>query len=94
MFFYGALDEVFDDYHFLTVAVVVPPGSEQAYRNAPGWRRCSRITTARPTLAGLGLSPTDEQRINVDAQLCRIAVRQSHISTALRALRSRLETSP
>ncbi|MBQ7691443.1 MAG: hypothetical protein IJT30_09705 [Muribaculaceae bacterium] len=65
MFFYGALDEVFDDYHFLTVAVVVPPGSEQAYRNAPGWRRCSRI-----------------------------AVRQSHISTALRALRSRLATSP
>ena len=86
--------EVLSDSQCARLTLVVPPGSEQAYRNAPGWRRCSRITTARPTLAGLGLSPTDEQRINVDAQLCRIAVRQSHISTALRALRSRLETSP
>ena len=74
--------------HRLTL--VVPPGSEQAYREAPGWSRCARITSARPTLAELGIGPADEQRVALDAHLCRIAARQQHIATALQALHAAL----
>ena len=43
-----APDAVFDDQQFARVTLVVPSGSEQAYRSDPGWSKFHRIVTSRP----------------------------------------------
>ncbi|MBR6283726.1 MAG: hypothetical protein IKR25_05455 [Muribaculaceae bacterium] len=83
-------EQVISDELCARLVLVVPPGSEQTYREAPGWSRCARITSSRPTLAQLGVTPTAERRIAIDAHLCRIAARQAHIATSLKALRNAL----
>ena len=81
-----APDAVFDDQQFARVTLVVPSGSEQAYRSDPGWSKFHRIVTSRPALDALGITPVDERLIELDAQLCRIDARKKHIRTALQAL--------
>ncbi|MBR6284334.1 MAG: leucine-rich repeat protein [Muribaculaceae bacterium] len=83
-------EQVLNDELCARLVLVVPPGSEQAYREAPGWSRCARITSVRPTLPELGVTSTAERRIAIDAHLCRIAARQAHIATSLKALRKAL----
>ncbi len=86
---------VFDDQQFARITLVVPPGSEQAYRSALGWSKFHSIVTSRPALDALGITPVDERLIELDAQLCRIDARKSHICTALQALqRCEIPTSP
>ena len=86
-------DAVFDLRQFDRITLVVPPGSEQAYRSAPGWSRFRSIVGERPSLAALGITPARERLIELDAWLCRIDARMAHISAALRALQ-RCEIQP
>ena len=85
-----AASAVFDHQQFTRVTLAVPPGSEQAYRSAPGWSQFAHIVTDRPTLAMLGVTPAHEQQLELDAHLCRIAARKGYIGTALSALRQAL----
>ena len=48
-FYGGTPDEVFDSYHFLTTAIVVPTGCEQTFRQANGWSSFKTIISHEPT---------------------------------------------
>ncbi len=88
-------DAVFDDRQFARITLVVPPGSEQAYRSAPGWNLFHNIVTVPPALDALSITPASERLIELDAWLCRIDARKAHINTALHALRQcEIPTSP
>lgn len=83
-------NDVFDPDHFSRVTLVVPPGSEQAYRDAPGWGSFGHITSAMPSLQSLGVTSAYMHCLALDAHIGRIAARLTHVDASLRALRAAL----
>lgn len=61
IYYFGDPEEVFEYYHFLTVAIVVPPGCEAAYRNAKGWSRFKTIISHQPTADDYDLDAINEE---------------------------------
>ena len=48
-FYGGKFSDIFEPYHAQSVVLVVPPGSEEAYRNTPGWCEFQAVQSAMPT---------------------------------------------
>ena len=48
-FYGGKFSDIFESYHAQSVVLVVPPGSEEAYRNAPGWKEFQTIQSTMPS---------------------------------------------
>ncbi len=83
-------NDVFDPDHFSRVTLVVPPGSEQAYRDAPGWGSFGHITSVMPSLQSLGVTSAHMHCLALDGHISRIAARLAHVDASLRALRAAL----
>ncbi len=48
-FYGGKFADIFEPYHAQSVILVVPSGSEEAYRNTPGWKEFQNIQSTMPT---------------------------------------------
>lgn len=48
-FYSGGFEDIFEPYHAESVIVVVPPGSEEVYRNTFGWSNFRNIQSTMPT---------------------------------------------
>ncbi len=71
-YYHGNWDEVFEHYHALTVVLVVPPGCEEVYRQAPGWGEFKNIQSTMP----------DNVELKVDAIAARINEVESRLVRA------------
>ncbi len=71
-FYGGKFSDIFESYHAQSVVLVVPPGSEEAYRNALGWKEFQTIQSTMPT---------DEQ-LNNGAIESRIAQLENELQQA------------
>jgi hypothetical protein len=71
LFYSGKFADIFEPYHAQQVTVVVPPGSEEAYRNAPGWCNFSKIQSTMPTDAQLNANVRDGRIVQLQDQLER-----------------------
>lgn len=71
-FYGGELTDVFEPYHLEGTIIVVPPGTEEIYRNAPGWREFKYIQSTWPTAEEYHLDALDV-RINTIEQELELA---------------------
>ena len=79
-FYNGGFGDIFEPYHASTVVLVVPPGSEKAYRKALGWGEFQTIQSCMPT----------ENQLNDNHKQARILQLEQQIQKA-RQLLERLE---
>lgn len=87
-FYGGKFKDIFEPYHALSTIVVVPPGSEEAYRNTPGWREFRVIQSTMPTGDELKVDEI-ELRINeLESQLTRARAQVRRLEAELDALKS------
>lgn len=68
-FYGGTFLDVFEPYHAQTVVVVVPPGCEEAYRNAPGWCNFRNIQSTMPTDTQLQENDRERRIMQLESQL-------------------------
>lgn len=90
-FYGGTFNDIFESYHALTTVLVVPPGSEQTYRDAPGWGCFNTIQSTMPTSDQV---VTDEisARINeLESQLTRARQQVQRLEQELKALRESIK---
>lgn len=86
-FYGGKFKDIFEPYHALSTIVVVPPGSEEAYRNTPGWREFRVIQSTMPTGDELKVDEI-ELRINeLESQLTRARAQVRRLEAELDALK-------
>ena len=86
--FYGSSwDEVIEPYHTLTTIIVVPEGSEEAYRKAPGWKEFKLIQSHMPDGSELHMDEIDIQINNLESQLQRLEQEARLLQEELDALR-------
>ena len=77
-FYGGKFSDIFEAYHAQSVILVVPPGTEEVYRNTPGWKEFHTIQSTMPT---------DEQ-LNNGALEGRIAQLENLLQQAREQVRS------
>ncbi len=86
-FYGGKFKDIFEPYHALSTIVVVPPGSEEAYRNTPGWSEFRVIQSTMPTGDELKVDEI-ELRINqLESQLTRARGEVRRLEAELDALK-------
>lgn len=86
-FYGGKFKDIFEPYHALSTIVVVPPGSEEAYRKTPGWREFRVIQSTMPTGDELKVDEI-ELRINeLESQLTRARGEVRRLEAELDALK-------
>lgn len=86
--FYGCTwDEVIEPYHTLTTIIVVPEGSEEAYRKAPGWKEFRVIQSHMPDGSELKMDEIDVQINNLKSRLDKIQQEEKRLKDEINALR-------
>lgn len=86
--FYGCTwDEVIEPYHTLTTIIVVPEGSEEAYRKAIGWKEFKVIQSHMPNGSELKMDDIDIQINNLESQLGKIRLEEKRLEQEIEALR-------
>lgn len=86
-FYRGEWYEVFERYHTLATILVVPPGSEQAYREAPGWCEFKVIQSTWPTGDELKVNELDVRINQLESELKRTLQYAEQLQKELDALR-------
>lgn len=86
-FYRGEWYEVFEQYHALTTALVVPSGSEQAYRDAPGWTVFKTIRSTWPDDGDIPMDELDVRIIQLESELKKVLQRAEQINQELDILR-------
>ena len=93
-FFYGgAPDEVFENYHFLTVAVVVPPGSEDTYRHDSKWGRFHTIISHTPAPGDYDLTAIHAEIVRLQAECDSLSRREAELLQRINALSTSTQSS-
>ena len=87
-YYHGNWDEVFEHYHALTVVLVVPPGCEEVYRQAPGWGEFKNIQSTMPTGDELKVDEISLRINQLESQLTRARSEVQRIEAELDALRN------
>lgn len=86
--FYGAeVTEVFEPYHLESTIIVVPPGREEDYRNAQGWREFKYIQSSWPTPEEYHLDSLDVRINELEIELQRARGTAQRLQQELDALR-------
>ena len=85
-FYSGSFNNIFEAYHAQQVVVVVPPGSEEAYRNTPGWCYFSNIQSTMTTEAQLQSNVSEGRIMQLRAQLERAKAEVRRIEKELSKL--------
>ena len=86
-FYGGDFDDIFEPYHAQSVIVVVPPGSEEAYRNDPGWSRFRTIQSTMPTEEQLRDSDREQRISYLELQLTRARAEVQRLEKELEILK-------
>ena len=82
----GKFNDVFEPYYARQVIVVVPPGSEQAYRKAPGWSNFTHIQSTMPSEAELREGERERIIEHVRRRLDRARAEVSRLEAKLDSL--------
>ena len=91
-FYGGKFIDIFEYYHAQSVVLVVPQGSEEAYRNSPGWNNFQIIQSTMPTADQLdnGFIESRIGQLENELQQAREHVRQLEVE--LDALRRGIQS--
>ena len=91
-FYGGKFNDIFESYHAQSVVLVVPSGSEDAYRNSPGWHNFQTIQSTMPTVDQLdnGVIESRIGQLENELQQAREHVRQLEVE--LDALRRGIQS--
>lgn len=91
-FYGGKFNDIFESYHAQSVVLVVPSGSEDAYRNSPGWQNFQTIQSTMPTVDQLdnGVIESRIGQLENELQQAREHVRQLEVE--LDALRRGIQS--
>ena len=84
----GKFKDIFEPYHALSTIVVVPPGSEEAYRNTPGWSQFRVIQSTMPTGDELKVDEITLRINQIESQLTRARGEVRRLEAELDALRN------
>ena len=77
---------MFESYHFLTVAVVVPPGSEDAYRSDSKWGRFHTIISHDPAPGDYDLAAIQSEIVRLQAEHDSLSRREAELLQRIQAL--------
>ena len=90
-FYGGKLTDVFEPYHLEGTIIVVPPGAEEIYRNAEGWREFKHIQSTWPTPEEYHLEALDVRINTIEQELERAKRIVEQLQQELDALRQSRE---
>lgn len=90
-FFGSKWYEVIEPYHTLSTVIVVPEGSEEAYRKAPGWKEFKLIQSHMPDANDLHIDDIDIQINNLEGQLEKVLQEERRLRQEIEALRKAKE---
>ena len=90
-FYGGKLTDVFEPYHLEGTIIVVPPGAEEIYRNAEGWREFKYIQSTWPTPEEYHLEALDVRINTIEQELERAKRIVEQLQQELDALRQSRE---
>ena len=85
-FYGGKFKDIFEPYHAQSLIVVVPSGSEEAYRNTPGWCNFQHIQSTMPTDEQLQECNNDQRIIQLKKQLERARTEVIRLEQELKIL--------
>ncbi len=85
-FYNGAYSDIFESYHASTVVLVVPPGSEEAYRKALGWGEFQTIQSVMPTDEQLNNNHNHARILQLEQQLKEARQRVERLENELTTL--------
>ena len=80
-----------EPYHTLSTVIVVPEGSEEAYRKAPGWKEFKLIQSHMPDANDLHIDDIDIQINNLEGQLEKVLQEERRLRQEIEALRKAKE---
>lgn len=87
-FYRGKFEDIFEPYHEQSVVIVVPPGSEEAYRNHPEWGRFKHIQSTIPTDEELDNTVIEDRIARLENELEQARKRVAALEAELKALKS------
>lgn len=93
-FYGGVLTDVFEPYHLEGTIIVVPPGTEEIYRNAEGWREFKYIQSSWPTPEEYHLDALDVRIQILEQELERAKSTVERLQQELDAMRQSREAKP
>ena len=87
-FYGGKFNDIYEPYHAQSVVLVVPPGSEEAYRNAPGWCQFQNIQSTMPTDDQLNNGVIESRISQLENELQQAREQVHRLETELNALKN------
>lgn len=86
-FYGGKFNDIFESYHAQAVVLVVPPGCEDVYRNAPGWKNFQTIQSKMPTADQLNNSVIESRLGQLENELQQAREHVRRLEVEIDALR-------
>lgn len=91
-FYGGKFNDIFESYHAQAVVLVVPPGCEDVYRNAPGWKNFQTIQSEMPTDDQLNNSVFESRLGQLENELQQAREHVRRLEVEIDALRRGLQS--